>query len=148
MSLQTAHEIGYKVKYDPVKLMLYMTEDHHDQSWKKLELRTTHEMTRIRPFEYIFGTYHMHTAACKDVYAAKVGGSEFRDLDRLRLIHRTLLRSGEGEEAIDLSALLLNDCIYAFGGVHDYEALKALEKTWLVFFDLPGRLDVTPIKGA
>lgn len=61
----------------------------------------------------------------------------FRSVDRMKLIHQIITYGGPGGCGIDIYQLIKDNCVLAYGPLHDMVELRDLESLWLTFVAWP-----------
>ncbi len=61
----------------------------------------------------------------------------FRSVDRMKLIHMIINYGGPGGCGLDIYQLIKDNCVLAYGPLHDMVELRDLESLWVTFFAWP-----------
>lgn len=61
----------------------------------------------------------------------------FRSVDRMKLIHMIINYGGPGGCGLDIYQLIKDQCVLAYGPLHDMVELRDLESLWVTFFAWP-----------
>lgn len=70
----------------------------------------------------------------------------FRSVDRMKLIHMIVTYCNIGGCYLDPSQLLKDECIMAYGPLHDMVELRELEASWITLLDWPWNQPLEKIK--
>jgi anoctamin-10/anoctamin-7 len=70
----------------------------------------------------------------------------FRSVDRMKLIHMIINHGGPGGCGLDVYQLIKDNCILAYGPLHDMVELRDLESLWVTFFAWPWEQPFDKIK--
>lgn len=70
----------------------------------------------------------------------------FRGVDRMKLIHNIITYHGIGGCGLDIHQLLKDECILAYGPLHDMVELRELEASWITLLDWPWNQPCEEIK--
>ena len=117
-----------------------------ENQWKPLELPLYCTETELHPHDFIYGDYRKHMAD-KGLYKKSANNTEFRGVDRLKLIAGILAgRIKDGGCALDMYDLIKASAIKGFMPLHDGVEVRLLEAKWLVFFQLPWYQNVDAVQ--
>eukprot|EP00981_Chlorochromonas_danica_P001972 scaffold409_cov167-Ochromonas_danica.AAC.4 len=112
-------------------------------------LSSLNEGTVENPMSEAEDVLHGDEEAAEGPYAGislKEEASIFRGADRLKLIYMIMSYHGEGGCKLDLQQLLKDECLLAYGPLHDMVDLQNLEKDWLTLIDWPWNQPIERIK--